>query len=160
MFGGGTLISGLSRRLQLAICLLAFSVSSVAQSPATSGTFTLHKFARPIGTETYSIEVKGDTSTLTSHFLFTDRGTKVPLETTFIASTAGMTPVSYTAKGRSCRQSAMDDSVTVSGKNVTLTRNGKSETVPAAQPWFVTDGYSPTAMQEQMMRWWLKHGKP
>ena len=27
-------------------------------------------------------------------------------------------------------------------------------------PWFVTDGYSPVAMQEQMMRWWFLQKKP
>jgi hypothetical protein len=50
--------------------------------------------------------------------------------------------------------------VTVNGNEVSITRTGKKETVTASAPWFITDGYSPVAMQEQMMRWWLTHGKP
>ena len=89
------------RRLGLAIILVVASTScAAAQQTGKSGTFVLHKFARAIGSETYSIEAKEATYTLTSHFLFTDRGTKVPLETTFVARATGMTPISYAAKGQ------------------------------------------------------------
>lgn len=142
------------------IAVLLFVISAAAQQPSTSGTFVLHKFAKPIGTETYSISTNGSNYTLTSHFKFTDRGTAVPLETTFVAETTTMNPVSYTAKGKASRQSAMDDTVNVSGKDVSITRSGKSETLTSSGTWFITDGYSPVAMQEQMMRWWLGHGKP
>jgi hypothetical protein len=127
---------------------------------AKSGTFALHKFAKAIGSETYSIEAKDDTYTLTSHFLFTDRGTKVPLETTFVAGTAAMTPRSYAAKGHVSRQSQMDDTLTVVGDHISITRSGKTEMQTASGPWFITDGYSPVAMQEQMVRWWHMHGQP
>lgn len=143
-----------------ALLVLSFSSPAVAQQTATSGTFVLHKFARPIGSETYSTQVKDGSYTLTSHFKFTDRGTDVPLDTTLVAETTTMRPVSYSAKGKSSRISEMNDAVTVSGNNLTFVRNGKSETRIASEPWFVTDGYSPVAMQEQMMRWWLTHGKP
>lgn len=142
-----------------AILILTFSSFAVAQRAEKSGTFVLHKFARPIGTETYSIEANGSNYTVTSHFKFTDRGTDVPLETTFVAEAESMKPVSYSAKGKASRQSDMDDVVTVSGNNVSITRSGKSETQTAIEPWFITDGYSPTAMQEQMMRWWLSHDR-
>ena len=134
--------------------------TAAAQQPAASGTFQLHKFAKAIGKETYSIETKGDSYTLTSHFLFTDRGSPVPLETTFVAQTADMSPRSYVAKGRASRQSEMDDVLTVNGNGLSVSRRGKTETLTASKPWFITDGYSPVAMQEQMMRWWLTHGKP
>jgi imidazolonepropionase-like amidohydrolase len=149
----------LFRRSSIVAVLLAGAAAS-AQQPATSGTFVLHKFARAIGKETYSIEVKGDAYTLTSHFLFTDRSSPVPLETTFVATTADMTPKTYAAKGRSSRASAMDDSFHIAGNTLTLTQSGKTQTVTTSGPWFITDGYSPVAMQEQMMRWWLTHGKP
>ena len=151
----------LYRRIGVAIVLgLACASSAVAQQTAASGTFVLHKFAKAIGSETYSIETKGDTYTLTSHFLFTDRGSKVPLQATFEARTADMVPVSYAAKGKASRLSEMDDSVAVSGNELSITRTGKKETLTASAPWFITDGYSPVAMQEQLMRWWLTHGKP
>jgi hypothetical protein len=120
----------------------------------------LHKFAREIGSETYSIVAKDETYTLTSHFLFTDRGHKVPWETTFVAAAAGMTPRSYAAKGQASRLSNMDDTLGVTGNTISITRSGNTETQTASRPWFITDGYSPVAMQEQMMRWWLTHGQP
>ncbi|ABF39974.1 Amidohydrolase 3 [Candidatus Koribacter versatilis Ellin345] len=144
----------------LLVCFFLSGAIVLAQQTATSGSFVLHKFARPIGSETYSIATDKDSYTLTSHFLFTDRGTKVPLETTFVAGTRDMAPRSFSAKGKPSRQAEMDDSVTVAGDTVSITRSGKSETQKADKSWFVVDGYSPVAMQEQMMRWWLKHGKP
>jgi hypothetical protein len=55
--------------------VLAGIVGVAAQQPDSSGAFVLHKFARAIGKETYSIDAEGDQYTLTSHFTFTDRGT-------------------------------------------------------------------------------------
>jgi imidazolonepropionase-like amidohydrolase len=147
------------KRIALAFGFLPTSLV-LAQQPASSGTFVLHKFAQPIGKETYKIENAGQTYTLTSHFLFTDRSSPVPLETTFTANTADMRPIAYNAKGRASRQSAMDDTIAVTGDSVAITHTGKTSTLAASGPWFVTDGYSPVAMQEQMMRWWLTHGKP
>jgi imidazolonepropionase-like amidohydrolase len=131
-----------------------------AQQPDSSGTFVLHKFAKAIGQETYSIQSSGDNSTLTSHFQFKDRGSAVPLETVFIARTADHAPVSYIAKGKSSRLSDMDDAVTVNGDSISITRSGKSHSQTPTGPWFITDGYSPVAMQEQMMRWWIGHARP
>ena len=149
------------RLVRLAATLVfGFSSFAVAQRTATSGTFVLHKFAKAIGSEAYSIEAKDGSYTLTSHFKFTDRGKEVPLETTFVAEAATMKPISYLAKGKASRFSDLDDVVTVSGYTVSITRSGKSATQTTSEPWFVADGYSPVAMQEQMMRWWLSHDRP
>jgi hypothetical protein len=149
------------RQVVLSVAFTLFlGTLAVSQQPSTSGTFVLHKFAKPIGSETYSITASDGKVTLTSHFKFTDRGTEVPLETNFVADSSTMTPISYSAKGKASRQSAMDDAVTVSGNNLSITRSKKNETQTPSGPWFVTDGYSPVAMQEQMMRWWLRHGRP
>jgi len=151
----------LYRHVRLAVILASgFSTFAGVEQTATSGTFVLHKFAKAIGSETYLIEAKDASYTLTSHFVFTDRGKEVPLDTTFVAEAGSMKPVSYSAKGKASRISDMDDEVTVSGENVSITRSGKSEKQTASEPWFITDGYSPAAMQEQMMRWWLSHDRP
>ena len=42
------------RLLSVFLCVSA-SLASAQQQPATSGTFVLHKFAQPIGKETYGI---------------------------------------------------------------------------------------------------------
>ncbi len=147
-------------RCVVACFLAVFACAAQAQRPSTSGAFTLFKFAKAIGKETYSIQPKGDEYTLTSHFLFTDRGTPVPLETIYTARTADMSPRSYSAKGKSSRISDTDDAVKIDGNLVSIQRGGKGESRTASQSGFITDGYSPVAMQEQMMRWWLLHGKP
>ncbi len=131
-----------------------------AQQPATSGTFVLHKFAQPIGQETYSITTSGDTYTLNSHVLFTDRSTPVPLETTFTAHAADMFPVSYAAKGKSARRSPMNDTMEFAETALRVRVNDKVSTVTPIGAWFVADGYSPVSMQEQMMRWWFLQKRP
>lgn len=84
----------------------------------------------------------------------------MPLETTYTARTANLSPRSYSAKGKSSRLSDMDDVVKIDGNLVSIQRGGKAESRTASQSWFITDGYSPVAMQEHMMRWSLLHGKP
>jgi imidazolonepropionase-like amidohydrolase len=155
----GSLLQIAARRFPVFVLLLS-AACLCAQQPDQSAKFILHKFAKAIGQETYSIESTGDTSTLMSHFLFKDRGSAVPLETTFVWKGADRTPVTYTAKGQSSRQSKMDDTLTVNAATISITRSGKSETRTPSGPWFITDGYSPVAMQEQMMRWWFEHARP
>ena len=43
---------------------------------------------------------------------------------------------------------------------VSIVRNAVKEDVTPVGRWFVMDGYSPVAMQEQLMRWWLANGRP
>lgn len=153
-------MSKASRAVLSSIFTLLTTNALAAQQPAASGTFTLHKFAKAIGEEKYSIQSTADTDTLTSHFLFTDRSSPVPLETTFVLHTPNGMPVSYTAKGRASRLAEMDDTLTLTGNSLSITRNGKTQIVSPHGPWFITDGYSPVAMQEQLMRWWINHSKP
>jgi Amidohydrolase family len=148
------------RTASLVAASLLIATAARGQQPDTSGTFILHKFAQAIGQETYSIAASGDQYTLTSHFLFKDRNSPVPLETTFTARTDDMSPLSYTAKGRSARMIEMTDSVEVKDAAIAITSSGKTSKARPTGAWFITDGYSPVAMQEQMMRWWLAHNKP
>ena len=132
----------------IALLILAVSAIAHAQQPATSGTFVLHKFAKAIGQETYVIEPIGDTYTLTSHFLFTDRRAHpIPLETTFTAATNNMAPKAYAAKGKSSRLSDMDNTIAANGNALTITRTGKTDTQTPTGPWFIADGYSPRRIQ-------------
>src|SRR5689334_6311013 len=81
--------------------------------PNADSAFVLYKVGKAIGRETYTISQLGATYQVTSHFEFTDRGKKVPLDTKFVARTGRMIPVSYLAKGKSSRFSDLDDQVTV-----------------------------------------------
>jgi imidazolonepropionase-like amidohydrolase len=154
-------------RLRLSLTLFAFAApllsQTLAQSPTTTpghGTFVLHKFAKSIGRETWqsTTDASGNV-VLTSDFLFTDRGSPVPLKTTY-ASTASHRPVSLTVAGKSSRHSELNDTLTLDSQQVTLLRAGKITNYPADANTFLIDGYSPVAMQAELIRFWLAHDKP
>ncbi|WP_174286191.1 amidohydrolase family protein [Sphingomonas bacterium] len=142
--------------------LPAHGTAQLKKSPTghDHGTFVLHKFARAIGKETWQIkpDAKGNT-VLTSDFLFTDRGGKVPLKTTYVAS-AAHEPVSLKVAGKSSRLSELNDEFRLDGKRISLLRSGTTTTYLTKGPAFLIDGYSPVAMQGELMRWWLAHNKP
>lgn len=144
--------------------VLAFASSSIhAQTapPNEQGTFVLHKFARAIGKETYTLERKDGQLLLTSDFLFTDRGTPVPLKTEYRATDESH-PLSLTTRGNSSRSSELNDdfSIDATRTHVSLVRDGKKTLYPANEHTFLMDGYSPVAMQQMLMRYWLAQGRP
>lgn len=147
------------------LCVLltcALSAAAVAQSSSEErGTFVLHKFAKAIGKETYTLSRTDGTQTLTSDFLFTDRGSPVPLKTTYVATAHGE-PVSLTLDGRSSRMSELKDEFRLdsSAHQLARTHQGKTTTLPAPAGAFLIDGYSPVAMQQMLVRFWLAHGRP
>lgn len=154
-------MSTMKRSVAFSFLLLAASAALSAQSVTEHGKFILHKFARTNGEETYSIESKDNTLTLKSDFLFTDRGTKVPLKTVFTASST-LEPLSLKLDGQSSRMSALNDVMEYhpQQQRIILTRSGKTEELPAPAGSFLVDGYSPVAMQQMLVRFWLTHNRP
>lgn len=154
----------MSGRFLACAALLVFApCAALAQSSAGTeqGSFVLHKFARPIGTETYTLSVEPGHLSLQSNFYFKDRGTAVPLKTAFTA--ADIThPLTLTSEGKAARGAPMHDSFTLDPKRarVTLLRDGKASTYPASANTFLVDGYSPVAMQQMLLRYWLAKGRP
>ena len=152
-------------RFVLAAILLSLAVSSVGLSAQTAasgnetGQFRLHKFEQPIGEESYSITREGNTLTLKSDFLFTDRGTKVPLTATLVA-TQDYTPQSFVIKGSTSRISEIDTDVQVSSSRATIRQVKQTRTTPLPAKFFTISGYAPVAIQMAMMRYWRTHGSP
>jgi hypothetical protein len=147
--------------VQAVLLLLLITGSLRAQTAGEQGKFILHKFAKAIGEESYTVEHVNGTLTVTSNFLFTDRGTKVPLKATFTA-TEDLQPLTLTLDGQSSRMSALKDTMELHAQSqtMTLTRGGKTEEIAAPAESFLIDGYSPVAMQQMLMRFWLRHGRP
>lgn len=138
---------------------LAF-IGAQAQNQSTeAGKFRLHKFEQPIGEESYTITRQDQTLTLKSQFLFTDRGSKVPLETTFKAA-SDYSPQSFETRGKSCRFCPIDWEIQIAGKSARVRQEKETRTVTAPDIFFVTSGYAPVAMQMAMMRYWREHGSP
>jgi hypothetical protein len=94
-----------------------------------------------------------------SAFEFTDRGTKVPLKAQ-LRCADDYTPSSFTISGSTARSSRIDIGITINGLSATV-RDGKdSHEAEAPHIFFTVAGYAPAALQEAMMRYWQKHGKP
>lgn len=145
------------------LTLLVFACPAAADplTPAPDhGSYVLHKFAKAIGRETWQVSTDaGGHHVLTSDFKFTDRGSEVPLTTTYTAS-AAHEPLSLRLSGRSSRSSALDDELRLDGGQVRLLRGGKETRFAADPATFLIDGYSPVAMQGELVRWWQRHGRP
>jgi imidazolonepropionase-like amidohydrolase len=144
---------------------IAHAAPQQTASPDTSaiveqGKFTLHKFEQPIGQETYEIRRDRDSLTAKVDFKFTDRGTAVPLTTTFRGA-ADLTPQSFEIKGQTARGVSIDEAVTLDAGAVHFrTREKQSELTPPASQFFTIAGYAPATMQMLMVRYWSTHGSP
>ncbi len=158
------------------LLVLLASVVSTAATPAISaaqqptsrdasalveqGKFTLHKFEQPIGEETYEIKRDGDSLTVNVDFKFTDRGSPVPLTTTFRGA-QDLTPQAFEIKGQTARPVSIDEAVTIDGGRAHFrTRDKQSDLALPAGPFFTIAGYAPATMQMLMVRYWAMHGSP
>lgn len=146
-------------------CLFSLAAWAKPKAPAVSestveqGKFILHKFAQPIGLETWRVTRQPGGYQLTDKFEFKDRGTAVPLTVKFTYDQSG-TPQSFNIKGKNSRLSAIDQSVLVGDKTVRVSVDGADQTVDKPKAFFPIAGYAPTAQQLMLMRYWLNHGKP
>ena len=154
-----------TRRTLLYLTLL-FALATLrpshAQTPAPlehNGAFTLFKFAKPIGRERYTLRHSSRTIDLHDDFLYTDRGTPVPLHTNFTA-TANLNPQHLTTIGSTSRTSQLHDVLDVHATTVHLERDARASTLPLPPNAFLIDGYAPVAMQQLLLRFWLTHGRP
>jgi hypothetical protein len=123
------------------------------------GKFRLHKFEAPIGEETYQITLDGDALAVKIDFKFTDRGTEVPLATTFRAA-LDLTPESFEIKGKTSRASVIDDAVEVLPGTVRIRHGDQWTNAAPPSQFFTIAGYAPSTMQMLLVRYWATHGSP
>jgi len=146
-----------------ALTSATFNLFAVAQDSSAiieQGKFTLHKFEQPIGQETYEIHRDGDSITAKIDFKFTDRGSEVPLTTTFRAD-QDLTPQAFEIKGRTARPISIDEAITIeNGKVHVRSRDKQTDSDAPTSPYFTIAGYAPTTMQMLMVRYWATHGSP
>jgi len=152
-----------TKQFLLFLLLAAVAVRAQEATTATQQTesskFRLHKFEQTIGEETYTITRQDETLSLKSQFLFTDRGSKVPL-TTSLKAAADYSPQSFNIHGATCRFCPIDWEVALEGKSARVRQEKQTRTVAAPDVFFVISGYAPVAMQMAMMRYWRAHGSP
>jgi imidazolonepropionase-like amidohydrolase len=147
------------------VALAALPVVAQQQSSSDlplleQGKFTLHKFEQPIGEETYEIHRDGDSINAKIDFKFTDRGSAVPLSTTFRGA-SDLTPQAFEIKGRTARPVSIDEALTIDNGKVHLrSRDKQTDSDSPPGPFFTIAGYAPTTMQMLMVRYWATHGSP
>ncbi len=125
----------------------------------TSGVFILHKIGNPIGRETWHItEERSGTRRLSTSFTFTDRGTPITLVSTLDYAASGR-PTHFTLGGQTSRMSTVDLDVTLLGDSATI-REDSTVTTVLARGAFPARGYAPMAIQQAIMREWLRRGRP
>ena len=138
----------------------AGSAQEAASAVVEHGKFTLHKFEQPMGEETYEIRREGDSLAAKIDFKFTDRGSEVPLSTTFRAG-QDLTPQSFEIKGRTARTVSIDQAITIDNGQVHFrTRDKNSDSAAPAGAFFTIASYAPATMQMLMVRYWATHGSP
>lgn len=149
--------------LALSIPFLSFAPPAQVNAggaPTEHGKFHLHKMEQPIGEETYEITNENGTLITKMAFKFTDRGTDVPLTTSFGAAT-DLTPQHFEIKGKTSRQSEIDQEVDVQADKIRVRSHDRwSETGRPSGPFFTIAGYSPATMQMLLVRYWADHGSP
>ncbi|HTZ95173.1 MAG TPA: amidohydrolase family protein [Terriglobales bacterium] len=124
------------------------------------GKFRLHKMEQPIGEETYQVVNDGDCLAVTMNFKFTDRGTEVPLTASFRGA-SDLTPEHFEIKGKTSRQSEIDEEVKVEPGKIRLRTREKWTLTPIPpEAFFTIAGYAPATMQMLLVRYWSTHGSP
>jgi imidazolonepropionase-like amidohydrolase len=141
------------------IAATAAPPSGTLVEPIEQGKFTLHKFEQPIGEETYQITRDGGALSVKIEFKFTDRGSEVPLTTSF-RSANDLTPSAFEIKGKNSRLSTIDQAVEVQPEKVRLRNRDKWTDAPRPKQFFTIAGYAPATMQMLMVRYWATHGSP
>src|SRR5258706_8672760 len=99
----------MAKKLCLAVSLL---IAAATGQPIEKSRFILHKFARPIGEETYEVTRDGDSLITHPSFQFVDRGRKVALDAT-LRTSLDLTPQHFEIKGQTSRITRIDDAVEV-----------------------------------------------
>jgi imidazolonepropionase-like amidohydrolase len=127
------------------IVALAIGVWIAAFAQAPQQTLGLFLLEHRIGEERYSIEARGDTNVLTSHFEYTDRGTKIALDTTLTYTPKDFTPLSFESHGKSYRYFSVDTSVPSAARTANT---------------FTLDGMAPLSAQAVLVQYWIAHGRP
>src|SRR2546429_6706762 len=126
-----------------------FLIAGKEPSPIDQGSWRLHYIQNPIGAERYTIVRDGDGLALSSEFEFTDRGGHVQLAAN-LRTAADLTPLMFSAKGRSYRFVNVDSSVRVdpAARAATIHDAVYGDTkVDLPERFFTTDGYAPFAVQ-------------
>jgi imidazolonepropionase-like amidohydrolase len=145
--------------LALTDCLAAGALAAQSAMPAAADTFLLYKVGNQIGLETASRTSSGRGSELVSSFEFSDRGTRVPLDTRLTFAADG-SPLRLVTRGSVARGRSIDEEVTLAGDSATIREDSTERRVATVATMFPIAAYAPVAVQGELLRYWTAHGRP
>ena len=147
-------------RIAVLVAIVGAAVSwQSAPALVEQGTLRLHYVQKPIGIERYVVARESGGLRLTSDFDFTDRSGRVQLAAT-LQTAADLTPLHFSAKGKSYRFVNVDSDVTVDGRDARVRADGGEARVALPEQFFTVDGYAPFSAQMLLLRYWQQHGRP
>jgi imidazolonepropionase-like amidohydrolase len=142
-------------RAAIVVLGMLCSASAFAQSETE---WLLHKMERRIGEERLRV-VGGKEPVLRSSFVFSDRGTRVPLAAELALGADGL-PRRLKLWGQTSRISEIDLDITVTGGRAVIRDGKKSSQASVPAVFFTVGGYAPMAVKEAMLAAWHRHGRP
>lgn len=148
--------------LTAALALVAAGEGRTApqQRSAVSDRFVLGFLGHVIGEEKVTIEPRNKGRRISSAFSFEDRGTKVELTASLELDGDGQ-PIRLTSKGKTYRLFSTDVDVVRVGDNVRVRDGATASSIELnGRPFFPVDSYAPIAVQEQLVQFWMNHGRP
>jgi imidazolonepropionase-like amidohydrolase len=130
-----------------------------AQPAVDSGTVLVSLIERPVGRETYELKADGQGFAFSGELDLTERNGRLQVSS-LLRTGADLTPLSFTAKGKSYRFVNVDTEVNVAGGVAEVKNLGVSTRTELPKQFFTATGYAPLAARAMLIRYWERHGKP
>ena len=147
----------------LVVVVAALGLAAASDSPSQAdrtATFHLHLLGHDIGREVDTFSHEKGRQRLESTFHFDDRGAAVDL-TARLELGADGSALGLVVRGKTYRYFSADTEVTVQDGRAHVRDGPKTDDISlAGKPFFPLDGYAPIGVQEQLIRYWLAHGRP
>ncbi len=138
---------------------VVFTYAHAQTSATDTGTFLLHKFQQKIGKETYQLSHEKDANIYGADFKFVDRGSPVPLKAELRVNPA-LDPLSLSIKGNVARGATVNDTIRINGKEAYVKVDDSVYHKKISAITFPVAGYAPTIVQQVLIQFWKKHGRP
>lgn len=143
------------------LCLAAISVSGRAPaSSATTSSFDLYFIGHKIGLETTTVVRDAAGAHSQSAFHFDDRGTAIDLTASLDLGPTGE-PAHLVVKGRNYRLFQSDADVAIAaGTAHVRDLTAERDVALGGKPFFPIDNYAPIHVQQELIRYWIRKGRP
>jgi len=144
--------------------ILMAAPAEQAGAASSVRTFSLFLLGHQIGEERRTETVSSSARQLGFDFKYTDRGTEVALTSTLDLGPDGE-PRRFVTKGKTYRYFNADSEVTIAGDRVNV-RDGLNQTgfivthLATGGGVFPLDNAAPIGVHEELIRYWMSHGRP